>query len=433
MLASTRIRIRPAFDLVALGAFTWFTRGLDLNRRVNLFSFWTRNKLAMKNQNLLSFFNDPTASLSAVFDSIADTLTGSTDPLRDGSEHEPVQLPRDLAAHANVQTEWWYYTGHATTVNGREFGFELVFFKRRTDLDRFSVLPLRLIGNPYYFAHFAITDLREPSFRYAHRKSSNGHLELPAAASEENYYVSLGDWSVRDAGGTHILRAALPDGTGFEASLTPVKPVVLNGENGVSFKDKGEASRYFSYTRMEIVGDLIVKGKPERFTGIGWMDREFGTWEPTEDQKGWDWISIQLDDGSDLMCYQLRNSRGERSTYSSGTFVDAHGNSTALKNSDFSMTALEFWMSPKTGATYPVRWAVSLPQKDLELQVSAAIRDQELDTRGTTMIVYWEGACRVIGTSNANPVRGNAYLEMVGYDRSHEQPNLAYFLFGNPF
>ncbi|HEX2639590.1 MAG TPA: lipocalin-like domain-containing protein, partial [Pyrinomonadaceae bacterium] len=103
------------------------------------------------------------------FETLADTFAGRAERLRDGSEHDEVELPRDLAAHADVQTEWWYYTGHGRTVSGRDFGFELVFFKRRTDLDSFSIVPLRLFGNPFYFAHFAFTDLSAEAFRYAHR------------------------------------------------------------------------------------------------------------------------------------------------------------------------------------------------------------------------------------------------------------------------
>src|SRR5688500_11129918 len=105
----------------------------------------------------------------------------------------------DLAA----QTEWWYYTGHLRTDTGRKFGFEWVFFKRRTDLDRFAVVPVRLIGNPFYFAHFAITDHDAKSFGYAHRKSANGLLDVPARASQTHYYLSIGDWSARESHGMH--------------------------------------------------------------------------------------------------------------------------------------------------------------------------------------------------------------------------------------
>lgn len=387
----------------------------------------------MGNESLYQqFLNRTEVAAADFFEAVAERVVGRAETLRGETIHDPVSLPRDLAAHSDAQTEWWYYTGHLATLSGRRFGFELVFFKRRTDLDKFAVVPLRLLGNPFYFAHFALTDHEERSFRYDHRKSSNGVLDSEASASETHYYLRLGDWSAREAAGMHILTASLADGTRFEVALDPAKPVVLNGDNGVSFKDHGEASRYFSYTRMKAEGDLTINGKTEHFTGSAWMDREFGTWAPTENQKGWDWFSIQLDNESELMCYHLRNSEGATSPHSSGTFVNVDGSVRPLANSDFTITPVDHWTSSRSGATYPIEWRVKVPSLEMDLNVFPIMREQELDTRGTTMIVYWEGACRVTGKMNGRPVKGDAYVEMVGYDRSHDQPNLAHFLFGNP-
>src|SRR5919205_1760661 len=141
--------------------------------------------------NLLDSIEQTAAS---VLEGLADIVVGEASTPRDGTEHAGVQLPRDLYAHAHAQTEWWYYTGHMQTAAGRRFGFELVFFKRRTDLDRFGIVPLRLIANPLYLAHFAVTDESRASFRYEHRKSAGGVFDLPARASEEKYYLRLGDW-----------------------------------------------------------------------------------------------------------------------------------------------------------------------------------------------------------------------------------------------
>ncbi|MBS1796758.1 MAG: carotenoid 1,2-hydratase [Acidobacteria bacterium] len=368
------------------------------------------------------------------FETVAETFVGKADTLRDGTEFDPVELPRDLFAHNNAQTEWWYYTGHGETVSGKRFGFELVFFKRRTDLDKFSLVPLRLFGNPLYFAHFAITETDEKKFRYAHRKSANGFFDYPASASEKHFHLRLGDWSLRESHGAQILRATAANVV-FEADLKPLKPPVLNGRggDGVSYKDEGQASRYFSYTRMEMEGDLIWNGETEHFTGSAWMDREFGTWTPTENQKGWDWFSIQLDNDCELMCYQLRNSANGVSPFSSGTFVNEHGQSEYLMNEDFSIEPTGYWKSPRTNAVYPSGWRLKVPKMGLDLTVAPVIENQELDTRGTTMIVYWEGACEVAGKAGESDVAGRAYVELVGYDRSHDQPNLAYFLMGNQF
>jgi predicted secreted hydrolase len=370
---------------------------------------------------------------TSVLDRLADAVVGEASTLRDGTEHAGVSLPRDLYAHDEAQTEWWYYTGHMRTTREHGFGFELVFFKRRTDLDRFGVVPLRLIANPLYLAHFAVTDEARSRFRYEHRKSTGGAFDLQARASQERYDLRLGNWSVREAAdGAHILRATLGDDLIFEATLKSTKPPVLNGHQGVgvSFKDEGEASRYFSLTRMEATGLITWHGTTEEFKGSAWMDREFGTWRTTENQKGWDWFSLQLETGAEVMVYHLRDAKGRPSPFSSGTFVDAGGSWSHLTREDFQLETLDHWRSPHTGATYPSQWRLRVPRFGVDVFVRPVLKDQELDTRGTTMIVYWEGACDVAGRHGNEQTSGRAYVELVGYDRSHEQPSLSAFLFG---
>jgi len=375
-------------------------------------------------------FTEPFEQIAAnVLETIADALVGKASTLRDGTEHAGVELPRDLYAHAEAQTEWWYYTGHLGTASGRRFGFELVFFKRRTDLDRFGVVPLRLIANPLYLAHFAVTDESRRRFRYDHRKSANGLFDLPALTSTKRYYLKLGDWTVREAHGIHLLRATLGDDLVFEAALKPVKPAVLNGRSGVNFKDHGEASRYFSFTRMEAEGDITWHGETEHFKGSAWMDREFGTWRTTDNQKGWDWFSLQLETGAEVMVYHIRDREGRPSPFSSGTLVDAGGDWTHLRHEDFALEETGRWRSQRTGATYPSGWRLRVPRFRVDVFITPVLKDQELDTRGTTMIVYWEGACTVKGRHGDREVDGRAYVELVGYDRSHEQPSITAFLF----
>jgi predicted secreted hydrolase len=380
--------------------------------------------------NLIETFGQRAAN---VLEGLADVVVGPPSTLRDGTEHAGVELPRDLYAHAEAQTEWWYYTGHLRTDAGRRFGFELVFFKRRTDLDRFGVVPLRLIGNPLYLAHFAVTDESRSLFRYEHRKSANGLFDPPARADTRRLYLRLGDWSVREAHGLHLLRATLGDDFVFEAALRPSKPAALNGHEGVgvSYKDHGEASRYFSYTRMESEGDVTWRGVTEHFKGAAWMDREFGTWRTNDGQKGWDWFSIQFSDNTELMVYHIRDRHDRPSPFSSGTFIEADGRRTHLAREDFALEATAHWRSPHTGAVYPSGWRLRVPGVGVDVTVTPVLKDQELDTRGTTMIVYWEGACAVEGRRGASDVDGRAYVELVGYDRSHESPSLVTFLFGS--
>jgi predicted secreted hydrolase len=365
------------------------------------------------------------------FDTVADVFVGKASDLRNGTEHVGVELPKDLYAHEEAQTEWWYYTGHLKTSSGSQFGFELVFFKRRTDLDRFGVVPLRLIANPLYLAHFAITDEDRKSFRFEHRKSTGKPFDLKAQAKNDQYYLQLGNWKIRESNGKHLLRASMGEDLIFEASLNPKKEAVLNGQNGVSFKDKDEASRYFSYTRMEATGKITWHGKTEDFNGLAWMDREFGTWRTTDNQKGWDWFSIQFNTGAELMVYHLRNLQGQPSPFSSGTFVYPDGRHIHLKHEDFTLDATEYWTSPHTKARYPSGWNLKVPSIGIDVTITPVLKDQELDTRGTSMIVYWEGACNVTGHLGTVPTEGRAYAELVGYDRSHEQPSFTAFIFGS--
>ncbi len=361
-----------------------------------------------------AIFKEPLEQFAAsVLEQLAYVVAGPASTLRDGTEHRGVELPRDLYAHEGAQTEWWYYTGHMRTARGRRFGFELVFFKRRTDLDRFGVVPLRLIANPLHLAHFAITDEWRSTFRYEHRKSAGGVFDMPARASQQKYDLRLGNWSVREHDGAHILRATLGRDLIFEARLKNSKP-----------------SRYFSFTRMEAEGRITWHGETEDFTGAAWMDREFGTWRTTENQKGWDWFSLQLSTGAEVMVYHLRNRAGEPSPFSSGTYVDASGRGTHLKREDFILEATAHWRSPRSQAVYPSGWRLKVPRFGLDVTITPVMQDQELDTRGTTMIVYWEGACRVHGRHGNEEAAGRAYAELVGYDLSHEQPSLSTFLFG---
>lgn len=182
---------------------------------------------------------------------------------------------------------------------------------------------------------------------------------------------------------------------------------------------------------MEAEGDITWHGATEHFTGSAWMDREFGTWTATENQKGWDWFSLQFENNSELMVYYIRDGAGRPSKFSSGSFVDHDGGRTHLAREDFEVEPTGYWRSPQTGAIYPSGWRLRVARLSIDVRVTPVIKDQELDTRGTTMIVYWEGACDVEGRMRDAETRGRAYVELVGYDRSHEQPSLTAFIFGS--
>lgn len=348
-------------------------------------------------------------------------------PIAQAPSDGMIDLPADLFARPDAQTEWWYYTGHCSTNAGREFGFELVFFKRRTDADKIGIVPMSIVGNPLYFAHFAISDITGQRFRYDHIRNFGTPIEPRVTMSETSYDVQMGDWSVREIGGKHLLRGTL-DGLTFDAILEAVKAPVPNGDdgNGIARKNQG-ASKHFSFTRMSVAGRLTDGGKSEEFSGTAWMDREYGAWEQGG---GWDWFSIQFDDGSELMLYQYKTLEGGAFGDSTGTFVAADGTAKYFKRSDFEIETILSWASTRTGAMYPSRWEIRVPGLGIDVTVRSLIDDQELDTRGTTMIVYWEGACDVRGSIGDNAAAGKAYVELVGYDRSHESVGITDFFFG---
>ncbi|MGE3467202.1 MAG: lipocalin family protein [Pyrinomonadaceae bacterium] len=366
------------------------------------------------------------AIASSLLGGVADLLGFEAQELSGPPSDGRVTLPDDLFAQPLAQTEWWYYTGHCETSTGRQFGFELVFFKRRTDKDRLGPLPLRMLENPMYFAHFAISDIGEKNFRYEHIRSLGRILEVPAVMSKTSYDLKLGDWSIREVAGKHLLHATFEDGLVFDAVVEATKPLVLNGDGGITRKRDG-ASKHFSFTRMKVDGQFSENGTTETFTGSAWMDRELGNWEQTN----WDWFSIQFDDETELMLYVLQDETGALHGEATGTFVDRDGMCTYFGSKDFEITANSTWISPNSGATYPADWSIRVPGIAIDIEVKPLIDDQELDTRGTTMIVYWEGVCSVSGTRAGVETAGRAYVELVGYDRSHERVTIGDFLFGS--
>jgi len=210
---------------------------------------------------------------------------------------------------------------------------------------------------------------------------------------------------------------AVADRFSFDLSLKSEKPPVIHGENGVSQKAEGvgRASHYISLTRLISSGSVILDGQRFAVDGTTWMDHEFFTNQLAPDQTGWDWFSLQLDNGSELMLYRLRRKDGSVDPYSSGTFIDPQGRGVHLAVHDFEATPGRIWTSPDTGGHYPVEWTVRVPALGLEVALSTRLADQELTAKLHSAPVYWEGAIDISGTEKAKPVKGVGYLEMTGY------------------
>ncbi|MGH7738770.1 MAG: lipocalin-like domain-containing protein [bacterium] len=321
------------------------------------------------------------------------------------------KFPRDHGSHPDYQTEWWYYTGHLKTPEGKRYGFELTFFRQglARNVDNTS----SFTATDLYFAHFAVSDLGAKTFWYAQKMNRPGPGLAGAAPGGVSVWNE--DWRAFHDGPGHRLQAH-GDGRSIDLLLQSPFPAVLNGPRGYSVKGPGEASLYYSFPRMSVTGTLGMGGKTFPVKGQAWMDHEFFTDGLNPQATGWDWFGLQFSDGTDLMLYRLRLQNGKVSPYSAGTFTDARGHATHLIAADFQAQALESWKSPHTGAIYPTRWLIQIPKLKLAFEVGADFPDQELNTAQSTRVVYWEGSVRLSGKRGLKPVKGEGYMELTGYD-----------------
>ena len=324
----------------------------------------------------------------------------------------PLAFPADHGPHPEYQTEWWYYTGNLDAEDGRHFGYQLTFFRRA--LLPPSQFPDRASGwatDQVYMAHFALTDVSGGEHT-AFERLARGAAGL-AGAQADPYQVWLEDWRVElDPSGAYRLRAA-QDGLSIDLLLKDEKGPILQGDRGYSRKGagQGDASYYYSLTRLASAGSVEVAGRRYAVTGLSWMDHEFSTSYLSRDQVGWDWFSVQLDNGSELMLFQLRRADGSLDPASSGTLVARDGATTHLSQQDFTVQVQDHWKSPHSGAVYPSRWAVTIPGAGLTLEIEPYLADQEMNVS----YAYWEGAVRIRGQQDGQPVAGSGYVELTGY------------------
>ncbi len=321
-------------------------------------------------------------------------------------------FPRDHYSHDEYRTEWWYYTGHLKTEGGAEYGYQVTFF--RSGLAEARANPSRWATRNLYLAHFAVSDIPRKTFQYFER-ISRGAMEQ-AGASETELHVWIGDWDLRGDGASQRLRVA-EEGFAVDLTLSPLKPPVVNGEEGISRKGagKGRASHYYSMTRLKTEGTLTVGGRAVPVTGVSWMDHEFGSTDLGPNQVGWDWFSLQLQDNTELMLYLIRRKDGSPDPYSAGTWVAADGGSKHLTLRDFRVEVLDHWQSPRSRGVYPMGWRIHVPALELEVIVAPAFPDQELITTKSTQVTYWEGAVSAEGRVGGRSVTGEGYVEMTGY------------------
>jgi predicted secreted hydrolase len=326
-------------------------------------------------------------------------------------------FPRDHGSHPTYRTEWWYYTGHLQSKNGRSFGFELTFFRRAVPPEEIKTLPSKWSISHLYLAHFAVTDITGKRFDFSEKLSREGLGK--AGADESRLRVWIDDWRAEastEPTGAHTL-VAHNETHALALTLQPAKPLVTHGAAGISRKGKemGQASHYYSFTRLATSGKLTIEGEQFEVSGTSWMDHEFGSAELGTDQVGWDWFSIQLEDDTELMLYRMRRKDGSSDLASSGTAVSPDGRTRHLEVTDFQIESSGTWTSPASKATYPNRWRLKFPSLDLVLDVTPLLADQELRTSRSTRVSYWEGAVAVTGTKRGRPLKGQGYVELTGY------------------
>jgi predicted secreted hydrolase len=320
------------------------------------------------------------------------------------------EFPRDYFNHEEYQTEWWYYTGNLRSPDGHRFGFELTFFRqgvsREANSDRWFVKDL-------WMAHLALSDVTGQRFYHEERLNRAG--PGLAGVDEKTGLVWNGNWQARIGEKDEELRGVGAK-FGIGLKLAPAKPPVIHGQSGVSQKAEGagHASHYLSQTRLLTTGSIDMDGKTYTVEGASWMDHEFFTGAMASDETGWDWLSVQAEDGSELMLYRLRHKDGSIDPHSSGSYVDVQGKNTFLSKDDFSMTPVgDYWTSKQTHGSYSEHWHVTVAKLGMEFDVTTPLRDQELvESYGPS---YWEGAVDISGNRGGRALRGVGYLEMTGY------------------
>jgi predicted secreted hydrolase len=328
-------------------------------------------------------------------------------------------FPRDHFSHPEFQTEWWYYTGNVQTGDGRAFGFQLTFFRQavQSGLSHKSQWAIQDL----YLAHVALSDLAGGKFHHSERLNRAG--PGIAGVSQETGRIWNGNWQVTWRDNRQEVQAITEDWS-LRLALESRKVPVIHGVNGVSRKgpEPGQASHYISLTRLAVSGTIELGGDTLPVSGTAWMDHEFFTHLLAPEQVGWDWLSLQLNNQAELMLFRLRRRDGSIDPNAAATYIDPGGVARHLSAREFTLRPLEGeprdqWTSPSSGATYPIRWRVTVPSLNLDLEITTRLSSQEVTSASRFAPTYWEGAVEASGNRGGSPINGVGYLEMTGYDR----------------
>ena len=331
---------------------------------------------------------------------LGDTESAGYSKARDVIEF---QFPRDHLAHDTFRSEWWYLTFMLRDAAGAEFGAQFTVFRQALQPSPVSANPWQT--NQAYLGHFAITDVAAGEHR-AYERAARGHPEL-AGVRESPFQLALDGWqleAIADQPGWQLQADSADDS--LDVVMTPAKPVVFHGNAGLSVKGPGNASYYYSISRMSVTGRLQAGGVEHQVTGSAWFDREWSTSVLSDDQIGWDWFALQFDDGRDLMVFQLRRRDGRRDPYDQGLWVALDGSSRPLDAEDFNLEPVAYWHDAD-GVGWPIQW--QLQTATGSWRIHAALADQRM----ATSLVYWEGLIDIYDSANKRVGRG--YMELTGY------------------
>jgi predicted secreted hydrolase len=322
-------------------------------------------------------------------------------------------FPRDHGAHPEFKTEWWYYVGHLKAASGESFGYQLTFFRvalRKPDPQARSAWSLHTV----YFAHLALTDAARRTF-FFREQAGRGALGLSGATAGA-MKVWIDDWRAELKAEEFHLQAQ-DRGLGLDLALKPLKPPVLHGQDGYSRKSgtSGAASYYYSLSRLDTRGTILVDGRRLPVTGESWMDHEFFSSAMAPNLAGWDWFSLQLDGGWEVMLYLLRQKDGSMDPASAGSLIDPAGGVRHLNLADFEVRLTGSWTSPHTRTNYPGGWEITIPGAGYRLRLTPAVADQEIRSQAPAKITYWEGQVKIEGDQNGVLVNGLGYAELTGY------------------
>lgn len=317
-------------------------------------------------------------------------------------------FPADHGPHREYRNEWWYFTGNLDAADGRRVGFQATFFRIGLDANP-PARDSHWATSEAWMAHLAVSDAATATHRGVER-FARGAAGL-AGATAEPLRVWLEDWRLSsDDGGTSWRLDAQADDFALDLRLRAERPIVLQGDAGLSRKsiEPGNASYYYSVPRLATIGTVTIDGKAHAVTGLSWLDREWSTSALGDDQAGWDWLALQLADGRDLMYYRLRHEDGRVDAISRGSLVDANGRRVEL-GSDLSLHPVRWWPAPD-GRRFPLEWDLVLPGEARTLRVAAVFDAQYMQLA----VRYWEGMVDVRDRATGAPL-GRGYLEMTGY------------------